>query len=135
MSEKYDRAELSFTNPIITDILGRYADNSVMAGIIGSDGVMRMKFRLESDLGPVNTCEQVLSLLFALLESNPDSPIGKVYMQNRCEIMRETLLRLNTVLDGFSRAEVLYIQAIPGTDKYKQTKYSIKRTKTKNTTE
>ena len=58
-----------------------------MAGFVGEDGVIRLRFRMTDSFEPPKGCEQVLSLLYALLESNPELPLGKVYAEHQREIL------------------------------------------------
>lgn len=94
-------AEISFTNPILLDIFGHYMKNSVLASFVSESGAVNLKFRVNPPVDPPKNREQVLSLLFALLESNPESAAGQAYNEHMKEILRETLYRLAFVLDGF----------------------------------
>ena len=60
----------------------------------------------EEEFEAPNGCEQVLSLLYALLESNPGLPMGRIYCEHQCEILRETVYRLFMVIDGFSSVKL-----------------------------
>ena len=99
-------AEISFSNPVLIDIFSHYADNSTMAGIVGEDGVIRLKFRIDEEFQAPKGYEQVLSLLYALLESNPGLPMGRIYNENQRDILRETVYRLYMVLDGFNSVKL-----------------------------
>lgn len=99
-------AEMRFINPILIDIFSHYADNSTMAGFVGEDGTISLKFRTEEEFEAPKGCEQVLSLLYALLESNPGLPMGRIYCEHQCEILRETVYRLFMVIDGFSSVKL-----------------------------
>jgi hypothetical protein len=106
MAEQNGCAELRFTNPILIDIFSHYAENSEMAAFISPSGEIDMRFRLNDPTEPPKTCEQVLSLFYALLESNPESPAGRVFMRSQREILRETVYRLMQVIDGFGSVKV-----------------------------
>ena len=99
-------AEMRFINPILIDIFSHYADNSAMAGFVGEDGAISLRFRTEEEFEAPKGCEQVLSLLYALLESNPGLPMGRIYCEHQCEILRETVYRLFMVIDGFSSVKL-----------------------------
>lgn len=101
MDKLKNYAVISFTNPILLDIFGHYMKNSVLASFVSESGVVNLKFRVKPPVDPPKSCEQVLSLIYALLESNPESPAGKAYSEHMKEILRETLYRLAFVLDGF----------------------------------
>lgn len=100
--EKNNYAEIHMTNAVLIDIFSRYADNSVLAEFVAPDGSINMKFRLNTPVEPPTCCEHVLSLLFALFESNPETSVGKIYMSNQKEILRETVYRLAQVMNSFS---------------------------------
>ncbi len=140
MSELKNYAEIKFVNPVLIDIFQHYAENSVLASFVSENGEISMKFRLsQSEQEAPKSCEQVLSLLFALLESNSESPIGKVYEQNRTEILRETVLRLSHVLDGFGTVKLTMHTSVkvPGKEDQtvtKHTEFTLNRTKTETKT-
>ena len=123
-------AEMSFSNPILIDIFSHYADNSTMAGFVGTDGVIRLRFRTADEFEPPKGCEQVLSLLYALLESNPDTPMGRIYVQHQREILRETVYRLFMVLDGFSSVRMSQISEDPVSGLTNRTEFTLSQTKT-----
>ena len=103
MAENKDYCEIHFTNAIIIDIFSRYASNSAMAEIVAEDGSINLRFRMANGtLEAPDTCERVLSLIYALFECNPDSTIGSIYVENQKGILRETVYRLSDVLDSFS---------------------------------
>ena len=101
MEEKFYAAGFSFINPILTDIFSRYADNSVMAGIVSEDGRTELYFRTEFTAAVPSDAEQVLSLLFRLLEADVSQPLYAVYSAHREDILRDTVLRLSQTLNGF----------------------------------
>ena len=103
MAELENYAELKFTNAVLIDIFSRYASNSEMAEFVAEDGSIDMKFKMIN--GVMETpkcCEQVLSLMYALFECNPQSTIGRIYAAHKVDILRETVYRLTMLLDGFS---------------------------------
>lgn len=113
-------AEIKFTNAVLIDIFSHYADNSAMAGIVSPDGTFRMKFRGTPPVDPPKDTEQLLSLIFALLESNAESALGRVYMSHQRDILRETIYRLSHVIDSFSDVKMSIHTSVPvseGSDK------------------
>lgn len=140
MSELKNYAEIKFVNPVLIDILQHYAENNVLATFVSESGEISMKFRLtEPQQEAPKSCEQVLSLLFALLESNSESPVGKIYEQYKTEILRETVLRLSHVLDGFGTVKISMNTSvkIPGKSDQtvtKHTEFTLNRTKTETKT-
>ena len=44
MAEVKNYAEIRFTNPIFIDIFSKFADNSVMAGIVSENGEIELRF-------------------------------------------------------------------------------------------
>ena len=103
MEELRNYLVLKFTNAVFIEIFGRYATNSEMAEFVAEDGSVSMTFRMVNGvLEAPTTCEQCLSLMYVLFETNPDSAVGRVYRAHQREILRETLYRLTQVLDGFS---------------------------------
>lgn len=99
-------AEIRMTNAVLIDIFSHYADNSTMTEFVSSDGSINLKFRLNNTVEPPTCCEHVLSLLFALFESNPESSIGRIYISNQKDILREVVYRLAQVLDSFSDVRI-----------------------------
>ncbi len=111
MGDAFTAAELSFTAPALTDIFTRYAGNSVMAGIVGMDGVMHMSFRGEINAVPPRNCEEFLSLLFCLLECGSCDPLSEAYMAYRTEILRDTLAELSQVLSSMVNVKLTMTSA------------------------
>lgn len=98
----------SFTNAVFIDIFSRYATNSEMADFVAEDGSVSMKFKMINGIiEPPKTCEEALSLICILLESNPQSAAGKVLAAHKDEIFREILFRLPRVLDSFSDIHII----------------------------
>ena len=103
MAEVGNYIELKFTNAVMLDIFSRYAANSDLAEFVAEDGSIFMRFEMINGVfEPPKNCEEVLSILYILFETNPQSPAGRVYAANRTDILRETVYRLSRVLDSFS---------------------------------
>lgn len=135
--EKNNYAEIHMTNAVLIDIFSRYADNSVLAEFVAPDGSINMKFRMNTPVEPPTCCEHVLSLLFALFESNPETSVGKIYMSNQKEILRETVYRLAQVMDSFSDVKLsMHVtkpdEKNPGEEVTQHTEFTITRTTSKN---
>lgn len=135
--EKNNYAEIHMTNAVLIDIFSRYADNSGLAEFVAPDGSINMKFRVNTPVEPPTCCEHVLSLLFALFESNPETTVGKIYMSNQKEILRETVYRLAQVMDSFSDVRLsMHItrpdEKNPGEEVTQHTEFTITRTTSKN---
>ena len=116
MAELRNYAEIRFINAVLIDIFSHYADNSAMAEIVAPDGTVHMKFRVKPPVDPPRDTEQLLSLIFALLESNGESPMGKVYIEHQREILRETIYRLSHVIDSFSDVKMSVYTSVPSAD-------------------
>lgn len=117
MAEHENYAELKFTNAVLLEIFGRYASNSELAEFVAEDGSIDMKFRMINGvLETPNSSEQVLSLMYALFESNPQSTIGRIYMTHQTDILRETVYRLSMVLDSFSDVKLTIHSSAPDKD-------------------
>ena len=72
MAEVKNYAEIRFTNPIFIDIFSKFADNSVMAGIVSENGEIELRFdNTDGPIGKPSCCEHILSILYALMGSNP----------------------------------------------------------------
>ena len=48
-------------------------------------------------------------MVFSLLEQNPETPVGKVYMGNQTEILHRTMLNLSEVINSFRNIEVAVV--------------------------
>lgn len=134
MSELKNYAELTFSNPIILDVFGNYMDNSILASIVSENGDVSIKFKVNPPLEPPKNCEQIISLLFALLESNTESPLGQAYAAKRLEILREIVFRLSQVIDGFGSVKLILhttekSPANPDTEVSKHTEFTLNREK------
>lgn len=124
-------------NAVLIEIFSRYAENYVLAEFIAPDGTINLKFRMNSPVEPPTCCEHILSLLFALFESNPDTSVGRIYMSNQKEILRETVYRLAQVMDSFSDVRLsMHIvkkdEENPGKDITQHTEFTITRTTSKS---
>ena len=132
MNDMENTARIKFTNAVLIGIFGQYADNASLASIVDDKGVIDVTFRVSPETVPPTSCEQVLSLLFALFESNPGTKIGEIYMKYQKEILRETVYRLTQVLDGFTEVELLMDTKVTdenGTEVTKHTVTKIKHSK------
>lgn len=134
MNELKNYAELSFSNPILLDVFGRYMENSVLASFVSQSGTLNLKFNVNPPVDPPKNCEQVLSLLFALLESDTEGNVGQAYAANRLEILRDTVFRLSHILDGFSSVRLTLHTTEkspenPDAEVTKHTEFTLNRTK------
>lgn len=128
---------MHMTNAALIDIFSKYADNTVMTEFVSADGSIDLKFSINSPIEPPNCCEHILSLLFVLLENNPETPIGKIYMANQIEILRDTVSRLAQVIDSFSNIKLSvhiakHDEKNPDTEVFQHTEFKITRTKSKS---
>ena len=135
--EMKNYAEINMTNAILIDIFSRYADNSAMKEFVSADGSIKLRFRLNDNVEPPTCCEHVLSLIFALFESNPESSMGRIYMANQKEILREVVYRLAQVLDSFSNVKLSMHQMKkdeknPEAEISQHTEFTITRSTTKS---
>ena len=124
-----------FTNAVFIEIFGRYASNSEMAEFIAEDGSVTMKFKMINGvLDTPKTTEQFISLMYILFEANPKSPAGRIFASHQKEILRETVFRLQQVIDGFSDIHMTIHSECPNKDDpdksdVKHTEYSLTRSK------
>jgi len=116
MDKLKNYAEIKFTNAVLIDIFSHYADNSALAEFVADDGSVDMKFRVKPPVDPPRNTSQLLSLMFALFESDPESAMGRVYMANQKEILRETMYRLSHVIDSFSDVKMSINLSVPTED-------------------
>jgi hypothetical protein len=139
MAEQENRIRIRFTNPVFIDIFGRYASNHELAGIVAEDGSADLDFVLQEGAPqPPKSCEQVLSLLYALLETDTQSAVGRIYRDNQLNILRESMYRLSEMLEGFSDVRLtMDITAPdkndPGKKVTSHTEFTLTRTKTSHT--
>lgn len=134
MSEPKNYAELSFVNPIFLDILSHYVRNSVLAKIVTSDGVIKLKLETDPSTPVPKNCEDVLTLLFMLFEYDEETEIGRVYAANKLDIMSETIIRLSQVLDGFRDVHLILhtMEASPDdpyTEVTRHTEFTLNKTR------
>ena len=115
MKVDYSAAEFSFVAPVLTDIFSRYADNSVMADIVGTDGVMRLSFRADIEAEPPADAEQVLSLLFRFLGNDSAQPLSAVYARHREAILSDVIERLSEAVNSLINARISLISEKRGT--------------------
>lgn len=134
MEELKNFAEISFTNAVLIDIFSKYADNRSLAEFVREDGSISIKFRTNGQIDPPKSCEQVLSLMFALFESNPESVTGRIYMENQKNMLREVVYRLSQVLDGFSNVKmtmdnIIRVKEGPDGEVTQHSEFTLKRTR------
>ncbi len=138
MEELKNYAVMRFSNPILIDILGKRIPNTVMASLVSETGEFKMKFRIAGgELEPPKNCENVISLFFALAESNPESPLGKAYFEHRSEILLDTVLMLSQLIDGFTEVKILFhytrvSKDDPEKEIVTETNFTLNRTKQQN---
>ncbi|MCM1507091.1 MAG: hypothetical protein NC177_08160 [Ruminococcus flavefaciens] len=89
-------AEIRFENQPLAEILH-----------ICEYGKYNLKLDTVEPAKSPKNAEDVLSMIFALLEKNPDTPEGRVYMGNCMEILHRTMLNLSEVINGFRAVEVI----------------------------
>lgn len=83
-------------------------DNEFLADILHISDFGKYSIRLDTTeplQSPKNAVD-VLSMLFSLLEKNPDTPAGRVYMGNQAEILHRTMSNLSEVINSFGNIEV-----------------------------
>lgn len=107
MSEFKNYAELSFSNPILLEIFEKYMSNSLLVSFVDQSGIIKLRFRIESSVNVPKNCEDVLSLLFLLMEENKELPIGMEYELKKTEIVSSVILDLSKVLEGFNSVKIL----------------------------
>ena len=84
-------------------------ENPALAGILHVSEFGKYDLKLDTVVpveSPKNAVD-VLNMLFVLLEKNPDTPAGRVYMGNQTEILHRTMNSLSDVIDSFSDIEVV----------------------------
>ncbi len=139
MAEQENRVSIRFTNALFIEIFGRYASNSEMAEFIAPDGSVELDcLMVNGVIDPPKSCEQMLSLMYALFETTPKSAIGRIFMANQLNILRETVYRLPAVLDGFSEVKMSIDVFAPSKDDPEKkvkthTEFTMTKTKTTHT--
>ena len=88
--------EIKFDNDILADILH-----------ISDFGKYLIKLDTEEVIQPPKNSVDVLGMLFTLLEKNPDTPEGRVYIGNQAEILHRTMTNLPKVINSFNNIEII----------------------------
>ncbi len=100
-----NRVEIRFENPALAEILH-----------IGDYGKYNLKFKSDEPVESPKNASDVISMLFSLLENNPDMPESRVYMGNQTEILHRTVLNLSEIIDAFKDIEVVIISVSEAPD-------------------
>ena len=106
-----------------------------MAELIAEDGSVTMKFKMINGvLDTPKTTEQFVSLKYIRFEANQKSPAGRIFMSHQRDILRETVFRLQQVIDGFSDIHMTIHSERPNKDDNSKsdvthTEYSLTMTK------
>lgn len=137
MGELKNYAEFKFSNPILIDIFGHYMENSVLAAFVSESGEINLKLEIKTPVKAPKNCEDVLGILFMILEDNPTLPIGQAYTENKTDIMRETIFRLSQILDGFNNVKIVLhttqaSEENPEDETSTHTEFTLNRTKNTN---
>lgn len=93
-----NKAEIKFENQAFAEILH-----------VAEYGVYNLTLETDSTLESPKSTVDVLSMLFRLLEENPESPAGRVYMGNQTEILHRTMISLPEVIEGFRDISVAIV--------------------------
>lgn len=88
--------EIRFENPVLAEILD-----------ISKNGKFDLKLDTVEPVKSPKNVEDVISMLFSLLEKNPDTPESRVYMGNQADILRRTVLGLSDIVNAFGNIEVV----------------------------
>lgn len=91
-------AEIKFENDVLADILH-----------VSEFGRYSLRFESAETLQPPRNSVDVLTMLFTLLEENPETPAGRVYMGNQTEILHRTMTELSGVIEAFVSIEVTVV--------------------------
>ena len=91
-------AEISFENHAFAEILH-----------VAEYGKYNLKLESSDKIESPKSAVDVLSMVFSLLEQNPETPVGKVYMGNQTEILHRTMLNLSEVINSFRNIEVAVV--------------------------
>lgn len=113
MEELKNYAEIHTTNAVLIDILSRYADNSALAELVAEDGSINLKLSLNPSVEIPADCEQAVSFMFTVFEQNPDTTIGKIYLANQKDILRDVVCGLSKLMDGFSNMKITIHTTLP----------------------
>jgi len=87
--------EIKFENQAFAEILH-----------VAEYGKYNLKLETNEQVNSPRSAVDVLSMVFNLLEKNPETPAGRVYMGNQTEILHRTMLNLSEVIDSFRDIEV-----------------------------
>lgn len=93
-----NRVEMKFENQAFAEILH-----------IAEYGKYSLELETDEQVSSPKSAVDVLSMVFTLLEKNPETPAGRVYMGNQTEILHRTMLNLSEVIDSFREIEVAVI--------------------------
>lgn len=105
--------EIHTTNAVLIDILSRYAENSALAEFVAEDGSINLKLSLTQPVDIPSDCEQAISFMFNVIEQNPDTTIGKIYLANQKDILRDVVCGLSKFMDGFSNMKITIHTTLP----------------------
>lgn len=113
MEELKNYTEIHTTNAVLIDILSRYAENSALAEFVAEDGSINLKLNLTTPVDVPSDCEQAISFMFNVIEQNPDTTIGKIYLANQKDILRDLVCELSRLMDGFSNIKITIHTTLP----------------------
>lgn len=113
MEELKNYTEIHTTNAVLIDILSRYAENSSLAEFVAEDGSINLKLNLTPPVDVPSDCEQAISFMFNVIEQNPDTTIGKIYLANQKDILRDLVCELSRLMDGFSNIKITIHTTLP----------------------
>ncbi|MCM1007297.1 MAG: hypothetical protein NC485_05065 [Ruminococcus flavefaciens] len=113
MEELKNYTEIHTTNAVLIDILSRYAENSALAEFVAEDGSINLKLNLTPPVDVPSDCEQAISFMFNVIEQNPDTTIGKIYLANQKDILRDVVCELSRLMDGFSNIKITIHTTLP----------------------
>ena len=113
MEELKNYAEIHTTNAVLIDILSRYAENSALAEFVAEDGSINLKLSLTPPIDIPSDCEKALSFMFNVIEQNPDTTIGKIYLANQKDILHDVVCGLSRLMDGFSNIKITIHTTLP----------------------
>ena len=113
MDELRNYTEIHTTNAVFIDILSRYAENSALAEFVAEDGSINLKLSLTPPVDIPSDCEQTISFMFTVIEQNPDTTIGKIYLANQKDILRDVVCELSKLMNGFSNMKIIIHTILP----------------------
>lgn len=134
MDELRNYTEIHTTNAVLIDILSRYAENSALAEFVAEDGSINLKLSLTQPVDIPSDCEQAISFMFNVIEQNPDTTIGKIYLANQKDILRDVVCGLSKLMDGFSNMKITIHTTLPDeknpeAEVSKHTEFTLSRSK------